>query len=165
MPRGEKSRIKITDKGYNALVKRVFGVGKPVITVGIHSKEGEEAKMEHDETQSTTVTLLDVANYMEFGTDTVPARSFVRAWFDENEPRLRLMLVSSMRAVVAGKITKGQALQRLGLAFVGEIQQRIEDGIPPPLDPKTIKRKGSSVPLIDTGQLRSGVTHRVEGMP
>lgn len=32
----------------------------------------------------------------------------------------------------------------------------------PPLKPETIKRKGSSKPLIDTGRLRNSITHKVE---
>ena len=36
-------------------------------------------------------------------------------------------------------------------------------GIAPPLKPATIARKGSSTPLINTGQLRSAITWRVEG--
>ena len=33
----------------------------------------------------------------------------------------------------------------------------------PSLKPETIKRKGSSKPLIDTGRLSNSITHKVEG--
>jgi hypothetical protein len=45
---------------------------------------------------------------------------------------------------------------------VGVIKQRIANGIAPPNSPYTIARKGSSKPLIDTGQLRNSITYQVE---
>ena len=154
--RNQGCKITVSDKGYKALVKRVFE-GKPaVITVGVHAQEGGE---QHE---GAKITVLDVANYMEFGTATIPARSFVRAWFDENQARAQQMLAALMRSVVKGTRSREQILELLGQKFVAEIQARISKGIPPPLLPATIRRKGSSTPLIDTGQLRSSVTYRVK---
>ena len=53
------------------------------------------------------------------------------------------------------------ALQRIGLWAQSEIQQRISDGIPPQNAPYTINKKGSSTPLVDTGQLRSSISFKV----
>ena len=41
-------------------------------------------------------------------------------------------------------------------------EAKIASNIPPALAPETIERKGSSVALIDTGQLRSSITWQVE---
>jgi hypothetical protein len=161
-------------------VKRVFEFEHPTITVGIHAKEGAEIKndpppvskdflfkligskgKDKGTKNARGITVLDVANWMEFGTATVPARSFIRAWFDENKERANRTLVALLWSVIDGKLTKAQMLAVLGLRFVAQIQLRISDGIPPPLKQATIDRKGSSVPLISTGQLRSSITHRV----
>jgi hypothetical protein len=42
------------------------------------------------------------------------------------------------------------------------MQQRIADRIDPPNAASTIKRKGSSVPLIDEGILRTSILGQVE---
>jgi len=41
--------------------------------------------------------------------------------------------------------------------------QTINRGIEPNLNAKTIKRKKSSKPLIDTGRLKGSITHEVRG--
>ena len=59
---------------------------------------------------------------------------------------------------------KEQILRKAGAFLEGAIKQKITEGDPswPPLKPETIKRKGSSKPLIDTGKLRASITHKVE---
>ena len=66
-----------------------------------------------------------------------------------------------MQSVIAGKRTKDEVLELLGQQCVGQIQERISEGIDPPNAPSTIRQKGSSTPLIDTGALRSAVNYRV----
>jgi hypothetical protein len=127
-----------------------------IVQVGVFaSGKGGDTKKQDDK-----LTVLEVAIFNEFGLG-VPERSFIRAYVDANEKRIKEMCRVLALQVLAGKISQEQALELLGLKLVGEIQQRIADGIPPPNAPSTIKAKGSSVPLIDTGQLRSSITHRV----
>lgn len=151
------------DRGYRALVDRIYGMGSPKIRVGI--LDGDVPK---EPSGGDAVTLLQVATWNHFGVENadgsphIPARPFISAWFDENEARLRQELAILMRAVVAGKYTKEQILALMGQRCVGEIQARIAEGVDPPNAESTIKRKGSSKPLIDTGQLRSGVTYKVD---
>lgn len=149
------AHVKDTDKGYKDLVKRVFGIQKPRISVGVFSEEAEHGG---------PLSVLDVAIINEFGLGNVPERSFLRAWFDENESRAYQMCQVMLTTVVQGKRTKEQALQLLAMKFVGEIQQRISQGIPPANAQSTIDKKGSSTPLIDTGQLRSSISFKIEGL-
>lgn len=151
--------IKDTDAGYNALVKRVFGLRRPVVSVGILEKDAEEPHGEN-------TTLADVATWMEFGFtmangQEVGPRSFIRAWFDENQTRAHQVIRVLMEQVVAGRYDADTALNRFGQWCVGEMQKRISQGIPPPNAESTIARKGSSTPLIDTNQLRSGISYAV----
>lgn len=62
------------------------------------------------------------------------------------------------------KKAREAALRRGGSDLEGAIKDTISDGRGewPALQPKTIARKGSSRPLIDTGALRSSITHVVE---
>jgi hypothetical protein len=151
-------RVKFTDKdnGYKALVKRVFGIAKPSITAGIHAAEGAQTNPKKGK-----ATVLEYGTYSEFGLG-VPERSFIRGTVDTKGKDWQAFAASRFRMVVAGTLTKEQALEQLGLKMQSDIQQRIADGVPPPNAPSTIAAKGSSTPLIDTGLLRSSVTYTVK---
>lgn len=149
------SRQRDIDKGQKALLERVTKAKSGVVDVGIFSDKGSEAAK-----KGKGVTVLDVATFNEFGLG-VPERSFLRGYVDENEARIKGMIKVLALAVEQGKFTKQQALDRLGLQIVGEIQKRIASSIPPPNAPSTIAKKGSSTTLVDTGQLRSSITHKV----
>jgi hypothetical protein len=149
--------IEDVDNGYNELVKRVFQERRPVLEIGI--LDGSKAYP-----GGGGATVSDVGTWNEFGTDTIPPRSFIRAWFDEAEPRMRDGLSKLMQSVLMGKRTAENALELLGLKAVGEIQERISAGVPPPNAPSTVAQKGSSTPstpLIETGALRASISHRV----
>lgn len=139
-----------------------------VITIGVHAEDAAEAHAQAvfaDDgafESPSAVTVGDVATWMEFGTRTVPARSFVRSWFDENQSFITETLQKQFAAVAAGKRDAETAAERCALAFEGSVKQRISRGIPPPLAPATIARKGSSKQLIDTGQLRNAVRGKAE---
>jgi hypothetical protein len=138
------------DHGYRALVDRIFTMGKPKIEVGILDGGKTEDGM----------TIVEIATINEFGLG-VPQRSFLRAWFDENEPRAQEAMRRLLVSVVEGKRTKEQALEVFGLWVQGEIQKRISEGIAPANAPSTIAKKGSSTPLVDNGILKSAVSFRV----
>jgi len=152
-------RIVDRDNGYAALVKRVFGMKKLAIATGILAKDGQATAAG----SKGKLTLVEVATFNEFGTSDghVPERSFIRAWFDAEEPKLREMLVTLMQRAIKGDMTQKQVLDQMGAYCVGAIQQRIADGIPPENAPRTIARKHSSKPLINTGQLRSAISYEI----
>ena len=181
--------VRDIDHGYSATVKRVFGFQKARISSGILEAAGQQTKQPplrqfHYEAplgeqlaalfgdagatgEEAAVTLIEVACWNEFGTEDIPARSFIRDWFDERQEVIRGWLFNLMTAVIQGRRTKEQALELLGQQCAASIQARMAAGgpYPPPGDKladSTIKRKGSSIPLIDTGQLRSSVSYRVE---
>lgn len=113
--------------------------------------------------RAARLSLLEVAALHEFGGGRTPQRSFIRATIDAQRSEIeRLQQVLGMQ-VVAGKIDARQALDMLGQKVAAWCQARIAAGIAPPLKPATIARKGSSTPLVDTGQLKSAITWRVEG--
>lgn len=149
------------DRGYQALLKRAKLRGK--ITVGIHAREGDEPKEPHEGEQAQSgLTLLQVATWLHFGTETQPPRPFVSGWFDENQDMAKEAVSRMARQVLEGKVTRDQAMERLGLFFVGKMQLRLTDGLSPGNKQSTIDKKGSDKAGIDTGQTRSAITHRVE---
>ena len=155
-------RVESRDNGYNDLVKRVIGLKPVTIRVGILEKDGAAS---HD---GSDRTLIEIATWNHFGVLAkngegwhIPPRPFITDWFDENEAALRSKLTVLMQSVVAGKRTRDQVLQIMGAYCVGQIQARMAESIPPPNAPSTIKQKGSSTTLINSGQLRSAVSFDV----
>lgn len=51
---------------------------------------------------------------------------------------------------------------RMGLALQQRVQLNITQLTSPPNSPSTIAAKGSSSPLIDTGQMRESITYKVD---
>lgn len=128
------------------------------ISVGVHSDDAN-----HTHGSGEGVTVGDIATWHEFGTQTVPQRSFIRAWFDERQPEIQQVLKQEIGAVMQGKRPLPIACERAALRLEGSVKERIRQHIPPPLAPATIKRKGSSTPLIDQGVLRNSIRARVNG--
>jgi hypothetical protein len=107
------------------------------------------------------LSVAEIAELHEFGLG-VPERSWLRDWFDSKESAINEDLRKVGRGILLGRFTREQGLEILGVKYVGEIQARIATNIPPALADSTIKRKGSSVALIDTGQFRSAITYLLE---
>jgi hypothetical protein len=133
------------------------------ITVGVHADAGADEHRPANDTGGAgrPVTVADVATWNEFGTGTIPQRSFIRAWFDESQDFVRETLRSQMALVAAGKLDAAKAAERVALVCEGAMKKRIARGIPPPNAPETVRRKGSSKPLINRGQLRNAIRGKV----
>ena len=63
--------------------------------------------------------------------------------------------------VALGKMTAFDALDLVGIVAKTGIQQKISSIYSPPNSPATIRRKGSSKPLIDTGYMLASVSNSV----
>jgi hypothetical protein len=145
--------IKDTDRGATALLTRLLGEG--ALYVGIHGDAGQ-----HD---GSDLSVAEIGEIHEFGLGSAPRRSFLADWFDGKRDEWETVIVKGGRALARGKVPNVRALlEQVGVWAVGSIQDRMANNIPPPLAPATIKRKGSSIALIDTGQLRSSITYKVE---
>lgn len=136
-----------------ALLARMKSIDEsPGTFVGILS-EGK-AKQPHPKAEGLTMAQLGAIH--EFGLG-VPERSFLRSFRDQRADDIgKVFLLLVQRRGVSQAVW-----ELLGQWCVGEIQKRIAAGTPPPNAPSTIARKGSSTPLIDTGQLRSSITYAV----
>ena len=98
-------------------------------------------------------TLEEVALWNEFGTERIPARPFLRN--AQNKGITRGEKIVQMRMEENADVE--QICKDLGLMLQDEIKQQITHGTFVPNAPSTIKRKGSSRPLVDTGNLRQSV--------
>lgn len=118
-----------------------------------------------DASRAGKPTVAQVAAWQEFGTKGegghTPARSFLGAWFDLNVQANRQFARELFFQRIRGRLTYARSLQILGAKAQGGIQKRIAAGIAPENARSTQDRKGSSTPLIDTGQLRSSISYTI----
>ena len=134
----------IDPKALDRLRPRLVGDNR-VVNVGV-----PEGKREED---GTPVAMIAAVH--EFGSPSqgIPERPFLRVAVQRNRQKYvrlnRINLVKMLR----GQATVEQALGQLGEMAKGDVQTEIRSGDFAPLKPATIKRKGSSRPLIDTGQM------------
>lgn len=157
-------KVTVRDRGARALMQRVEKAAQAKgFTVGIHEEQAGGPKEGSEGSEgSEGLTLIEVAEIHEFGTATIPQRSFIGAYAEGKEAEAKSDLRKLATAIVKGKVDADRGLDQLAQLYAGEVQQRIADGIPPGLADSTIAKKGSSTPLIGpSGQLRSSITGQV----
>lgn len=116
------------------------------------------------------ITVLAIARIHEFGvtvTDkngrnmNIPQRSFIRGTVDNRQPDINEQVEKILVQIVERDIPVMAGLEALGLMLEGITKDYLTDLKIPELKAETIRRKGSSNPLIDSGKLRDSITHRV----
>lgn len=151
--------VRVVDRGARRVVQSIGTMKGPLaLVVGVMGKEGGKV---HGQGKGATVAEIAAAH--EFGLG-VPERSWLRGWFDEHRTEIQEDLKKVSRAVILGRLTREQGLELLGVKYVGQIQARIATSLPPPNAEATIRKKGSSTTLIDSGQFRSAITSELERM-
>jgi len=109
----------------------------------------------------SSLTLAELALIHEYGTDTIPERSFIRSTLLARRGDLAALQVRVFKRILAGELTATAGLELIGEQCVAWIRQTIRDGLDPPLATETIIRKGSTKPLIDHGQLLNAIAYQV----
>ncbi len=107
----------------------------------------------------------DVVNYAainEYGGGHVPERSFMRSAALEAQELAADLGADGVRAVLAQKASARDVYAKVGLFMQERVVSKINEQIPPPLAPSTVKRKGTTKTLIDKGTMRKSITYVVE---
>lgn len=89
----------------------------------------------------------------------VPARSFFRTMIAKKGPKWGEALG---KIAVACDYDIDKTLGQMGEGIKGQLQKSIKDVTSPPLKPSTVKAKGFSKPLVDTGQMQNSVDYEVK---
>lgn len=111
---------------------------------------------ERDGTSIATIAAAHV-----FGTSRIPQRDFLRPAIEKNLPSFQSLTATNLVRVATGQMNLETALGQLGAAAAGAVQAEIVSGSFAPLAPATVRRKKSSKPLIDSGNMRQSITFRV----
>ena len=91
----------------------------------------------------------------------IPERSFIRGGFDTNQKNINREVEKLLPKVLDLKLSVKAFYNTIGALLVGMIEEYMTDLSDPPNHPYTVKKKGSSNPLINTGDLRQRITYKV----
>ena len=116
------------------------------LTVGIHEDAGS-----HDE---SGLTVAEIGAKNHFGFDNSPARP----WLDVGVESGQKKYERAVKQTVKQGGSLDDALELVGVFAQSSTQLYVRNLKTPPNAPDTIARKGSSNPLIDTGQMVQSIT-------
>ena len=110
----------------------------------------------------TIVPTAAIAVYNEFGSPSknIPERPFFRNGNKKAEKRIIHFLKNKLTIAESFILTEVMVRQ-IASVHQGEVQDSITKLRDPPNAPSTVKKKKSSNPLIDTGQMRQAVTYEI----
>ena len=144
---------KLTVKKRFDLPKQVKKLENITIKVGFPS--------ESPETQSTKdgVSAVFKATVNNFGLGNNPKRPFMNIAFAKNKREYRKIIIKSFKKIETLDVVKFS--NKLGLKGQGDVQKEIVALRSPANSEVTVKAKGSSNPLIDSGHMVGSVTYQV----
>ena len=149
--------VTVKDGVWRALLKRTADLHSVRARVGVLASKGGDVKHE-----GSDLTLVELAAIHEFGAPAahIPERSFIRSTFYVRRVNaLRALCERLTKEVISGHMPARRAVGLLGTWAATECRTTItEIDIPPPLADATVQAKGSSKPLVDTGQLLNAIT-------
>lgn len=151
--------VREKDYGFEKITQELEKFKGAVVKAGILSSSGEN---------KNEVSIVQYATWNENGVMSksgkwkIPPRPFIKMWAELNQKQTQNVLTRLYGEVAVGHITADEALNRLGKYAKSGIQHFIRTHQFKPNAPYTIKKKGSSQPLIDTGAMRDAVNFEVE---
>ena len=128
-----------------------------VVKAGILAKDGSQ-------NHSEGITVFQIGMIHEFGVPekNIPRRSFIRVPIENNIKEITKLIENNHKLVSENAMSAKVALDRIGIKAQNTIKESFRNNDWKPLKRATIKRKGSSRPLIDTGQLIGSISYIVE---
>ena len=148
-----------TDMGMAVIRTQIAALSALAVKAGII--EGTTAK--------DGTNIAEYAAYNEYGVPgkkkkwDIPPRPFIRGWVENHAAEINAAHERFFKQVAEGKLSAEQAMNRLGQFAESGIRKYIKSGNFEPNADSTIKRKGSSRPLIETGAMRNSVRYKVVG--
>lgn len=119
------------------------------ITVGIHETAGVR--------DDSGLTVATVGAINHFGGGDIPARP----WLDVGVESGAREYLGAIEDGVSKGLDNDKIMDQVGALAVGSTQEYILNLSSPPNSPSTIKKKGSSNPLIDTSNMIQSITYEI----
>lgn len=145
---GLLDRIRLVSRQYTAKV-----------SVGYFGNEQHRPSITSGSPNPITMSSLAAIHELGLG---VPKRAFIEPALQQNRGKYIKYAGKQITPIIRRRQTMNAAWQGLGVMAVADIQKYMITASFTPLAASTIARKGSSKPLIDTGQMRQAITYRVK---
>jgi HK97 gp10 family phage protein len=149
-----------TDLGFNKILRDLVAIDRYELLVGIQEGSKTTGKTSNGRKQPVGLNIAQYAAENEFGTRTIPQRSFMRTAFDQN-----IQVIDNFISQQLANVTDGASLDKsfklVGQLMTGLIQTKIRQITFPPNSKRTIVEKGSSKPLIDFGSMIAAVRYTI----
>lgn len=147
-------KIQDIDRGWNAIKTNLKKGNGSFTKVGV-----QQGATHRNNKLGGTSDLVVIVAANEFGTRKIPSRPALRQAFDVNKKEM-----TSVTEMLYGRVLDRKISIKTGLGLLGEwmsdkMKLQITKLRKPPNAPATVERKGSSNPLIDTGQYRASISH------
>lgn len=143
-------------KGLNTLIKTIREAANAKVLVGVPASKNAP--------REGGINMAGLAAVHEFGAPSkgIPERSFLRSAIIESQGQISDLVAQGIRSYLnQGKQVDLMFYDRIGLFASNLVKDKIAKGPFKPLKDATIKRKGSSLPLVDTGALRQSISWEV----
>lgn len=98
----------------------------------------------------------------------IPPRPVLQPAIEDRKPEISMVLADAGRAALLNDVAVYEAnLNKAGMVAASAAQGWFENPQNdwPPNSPRTIRRKGSDQPLVDTGEMRKAITYVVRDKP
>ena len=137
--------VKVIDHvNINKILKDITSLDGTVVSAGVmDSKNATKAAMN------------------EYGTSKIPQRPFMRTAVSRHGKSWGEKSAKAVQSVIKG-MPISQVTELVGMQMKSDISSTLTNGPWTPNAASTIAKKGSSRPLIDTGELRASITYKVE---
>jgi hypothetical protein len=154
---------KLTPEG-RRFFAQIEELKKLQVRVGIQQSDGKAKTRDKDgNVIDSDVDLLDVAMWNELGTAHSPARPFLRQSVDGNKATIEAVCKAQVQTLTKGG-TAQQVLNAVGVMQKGLVQDTISKSkawAEPNAD-RTVKKKGSDQPLVDSGKMAQSVNYVIK---
>ncbi|MED6004935.1 MULTISPECIES: hypothetical protein [Enterobacteriaceae] len=140
--------------GVSGLIQRMKDLGKPKVLVGVPSSKNARQGASNNAT---------IAAVHELGAPSknIPARPFLVPVVQGNSEKYISLMAQGFRNALRDQEKIKQVYEKIGLVISNDVKAYIVSGNFVPLKQSTIDAKGSSKPLIDTGELRNSISYEV----
>jgi len=150
------SGVRDIDKGWKQIMRDFNVLDDANTKVGV-----QQGVIRRGSGKEGSSDMVKIAAIQEFGAPkkNIPSRPAIRQAFDMNVGNIQRFSRAIVGAILDQKLTPKTGLGLIGENHVNQVKKRITDLRSPPNKLSTTRQKGSTNPLIDTGQLRSSITH------
>lgn len=142
------------DLGWNNIKKQMKKLSNSYVDIGLFGNDGGP-----DTNLAARVAVLELSSRLW---NPRTKRPFMRRTIDDNKKEIGEFVDRGLDKVVEKRSNAKKLLHDIGVEVTGLTKQKITEGPFAPLKPATIRRKGSSRPLIDTGDMKNSVKFKVK---